>query len=127
MVFCVWWFGGMGFFLPTCMAPWVYPVPIGTRVRLGEPRDLGIRIGADRGAVIPGVNPWVEMTGPGWQPSPQPGFVLTGPIGPLGPLGTVTAEQVGPGVPDPFISGPGVPGAPVGDGGVGTGGSPIGR
>lgn len=57
---------------------------------------------------------------------PAPGAMAAIPIGPLGPLGTTHAAQAGPGIPDPFLQGPGVPGAPIGRNGVGTAGEPIG-
>jgi hypothetical protein len=62
-----------------------------------------------------------------WAPSPQPGAVATPPIGPLGILGTEQAEQAGPGIPEPFVIGPGVPGTPIGESSIGTGGAPIGE
>lgn len=127
--YCHWWLYWTGLPLAPCVTPsmmrgsfhawpwwWtdVHPGAVQTSPIVGVVDKVGGgRIGTSRA----GLGEWVA--------SPLPGAQLAPPVGPLGPLGTRRAAQAGPGVPESFVSGPGVPGAPVGRAGPGARGGSI--
>ena len=133
--FCGWWYTATGQPLPGCLGKWWLMGalrPAGPwwwwdLPGLGGPATSR-RVGPAGQQVMvgPGVQPEAQVgPGPGlfgqpkwaglgqFQPQPLPGAQYAPPVGPAGPLGAPWAERAGPGVPQPWLRGPGVPGVPI--------------
>ncbi|MFZ5815631.1 MAG: hypothetical protein ACOY93_10075 [Bacillota bacterium] len=134
--YCGWWTAKTGQVLPGCLGRWwlfgtLRPAGpwwwwdrpgVSGPVTARRPQPAGVKPAAPRprGLAAPR---WAGLGE--FRAQPQPGAQYAAPIGPAGPLGARWAQQAGPGVPAPYIRGPGVPGVPITGVSIGAPGTPI--